>query len=308
MEFLVGLSTPPFTDSKNISFIYTYVRSTQEKNWYALIYSNKEKTLYQVTLDGEIKQTIFLPQKLNILDPETASQDKEALTFFSKGDFTGYEWKRVFHKVLYNNEIQIQFKLSVNETVGAKRNIIYKISVPATYLTNEEWCLFVATLKNKKLNLYINNYLRNSTNLDLNLDTNYVYKNNLFLGCPTGKNDNLNLELNSQSLIWDGYIDAVRIYNYAIEESFIQYFLREKIQGDNLSWNVITPPLQYVDTIERFFKHRVPGHKSNFFNIKITQSEITDPLLRETIEADIRASLLDLIPTNTELLNIEWND
>lgn len=304
--FFVGTDTPT-VDVKHISFIYTYTRSSQTKIWYALIYHSNEKTLYQVTLDGIVKQSIYLPQKLNILETETSRQDREALTFLSKGDFTGYEWKRIFHKVLYDNQIQIQFKIAVNTPTLTNKNTIYKVSVPVSYLANNEWHLIVATLKNKKLNLYIDNYLRDSITLDLELDPTYIYKNNLFIGCPAGKSENLNKEILSQSLIWDGYIDSIRIYDYAIDESFIQYFIKEKIQGDDIIWNIITAPLQYVESIDRFFKHRVPGHKSNFFNIKINQSEITDPLLQETIENDIRAALLEVIPKNTELLGIEWN-
>lgn len=303
--FYVGTDAP-VVDTKNISFIYTYTRSTQEKNWYAMIYHSNEKTLYQVTLDGIVRQSIFLPQKLNILEPVTSRQDRDALTFLSKGDFTGYEWKRIFHKVLYNNQIQIQFKIAANSPTLTNKNIIYKLSVPVNFLTNNEWHLIVATLKNKKLDLYINNFLRDSLKLDPEFNINYIFKNNLYIGCPAGKSDNLNKEINSQSLIWDGYIDSIKIYDYAIDDSFIQYFIKEKIEGDDIIWNIITAPLQYIESIDRFFKHRVPGNKSNYFNIKINQSEITDPKLRETIENDIRTALLNVIPKNTELLNIEW--
>lgn len=303
--FYVGTDAP-IIDIKNISFVYAYTRSSQTKTWYAMIYHSNEKVLYQVTLDGVVKQSIFLPQKLNVLETETRKQDKEALTFLSKGDFTGYEWKRVFNKVLYNNKIQIQFKVAVKIPTSNTRNLIYKVSVPAQTLMNSEWHLIVATYKNKELNLYIDNYLRGTTTIDLEQEINFIYKNNLHIGCPTGKSENLNKEINSQSLIWDGYIDAVKIYDYSINESLIQYFIKEKIQGDDIDWNIITAPLQYVESIDRFFKHRVPGHKSNYFNIKINQSEITDPTLKQTIETDIKAALIDIIPKNTELLNIDW--
>jgi hypothetical protein len=303
----IGLSTINLLETKNISFVYTYDRSTQLKEWYALICHSDEKTLYQVTLDGKIKQTIYLPQNLNILDPITASQDKEALTFKAKGDFTGYEWKRIFHNVLYNNNIQLQFKISANPPTTYNRNTIYKISVPINYLTDKDWNLIVATYKNKELKLYINNYLRDVLTTNPSIDINYIYRNNLIFGCPSGKSENLNKEINSKALIWDGYIDTVRIYDYAIDESLIQYFLKEKIIGNDITWNITTPLLQYVETIDRFFKHRTPGHKSNFFNIKINQSEITDPELRKIIENDIRTAFADTIPVNTELLNIEWN-
>jgi hypothetical protein len=303
--FYVGLDAVT-TDVKNISFIYSYSRSTQTKTWYALIYHSNEKTLYQTTLDGEIKQTIFLPQKLNTLEPVTALQNKEALTFLGKGDFTGYEWKRIFNKVLYDNNIQIQFKVGVNEPTISNKNTIYKVSVPVSYFVNSEWHLIVATLKNRKLSLIVDNYFRDSIEISPELSITYIYKNNFHIGCPTGKSENLNREINSQALIWDGYIDTVRIYDYAIDPSLVQYFIREKIVGDSITWNIPTAPLQYVESIDRFFKHRVPGHKSNFFNIKINQSEITDPQLQQAIENDIRAAFLEIIPKNTDLLNIEW--
>jgi hypothetical protein len=304
--FYVGTNNS-LTDIKNISFIYTYTRSTQAKEWHAMIYHSNEKVLYQVTLDGIVKQSIFLPQKLNILEPETGRQDKESLTFLAKGDFTGYEWKRIFHKILYNNNIQMQFKIAVNPPNLNNRNTIYKVSVPVQFLTNNEWHLIVATLKNKRMSLYINNFLRDSITIQTNLDTSFIYKNSMFIGTPTGKSENFNKEINSQSLIWDGYVDTVRIYDYAIDETLIQYFIKEKIIGDNIIWNITTAPLQYVESIDRFFKHRVPGYKSNYFNIKINQSEINDPNLKQTIEADIRAALLEIIPKNTELLNVEWS-
>jgi hypothetical protein len=305
-EVVIGITdTAPF-ETKNISFVYTYIRNTQQKEWYALICHSSEKTLYQVTLDGNVKQTIFLPQQLNTLDLETARQDKDFLTFLFKGDFTGYEWKRIFHNVLYNNNNQIQFKIAANPPSTYNLNTIYKISVPVNYLTNNDWHLIVATYKNRQLNLYINNYLRDSITTGLEIDINYIYRNNLSIGCPTGKSENLNKEINSQALIWDGYIDTVRIYDYAIDPPFIQYLLKEKIEGDDINWNIITAPLQYIESTERFFKHRPPGHKSNFFNIKINQSNITNPQIQEIIENNIRAAVAEIAPVNTELLNIEW--
>lgn len=306
--FKVGVDQPDMlTEIKNISFIYTYTRSTGSKIWYALIYHSNEKTLYQVTLDGLIKQSIYLPQKLNILEPKTALQNKDTLSFTSKGDFTGYEWKRIFHNVLYKNKPQLQFKIATKEPISSEKTILYKVTVPVDYLENNEWHLFVVTFKDRKLKLYIDNYFRDSIEISPELSVNYFYKNNLHIGCPTGKSENLNKELNSQSLIWDGYIDSIRVYDYAIDETFIQYFIKEKIQGDDIVWNLVTAPLQYVESIDRFFKHRVPGYKSNFFKLKINQTEITDFNLRQAIENDIRAALLEIIPKNTELLSIEWN-
>lgn len=304
--FRIGIrrDTPEF---KNIGFVYSYDRSTGKKEWYAFIYHSDERVLYQTTLDGIVKVSTFLPQKLNILDPETARQNKDLLTFLCKGDFTGYDWKRVFHKVLYNNKVQMQFKVAVNPPNVKSRNSTKKVSVPVDYLVNESWHLITVILKNKNINLYINNYLRGSLQLPAESSISYTYKNNFFIGCPAGRSENINKELVTTSLIWDGYIDSIRFYDYALPEYFIQYFIKEKIVGDNIIWNIITAPLQYVESIDSFFKHKPPGAKSQFFNLKINQPEITDPRLKQSIENDIRAALEQVLPINVELLNIEWN-
>ena len=76
-------------DIKNIGFIKSYDRNKNSFTWYALIYHNFEKMLYQTTLDGFIVANTYLPSKLNTQDPSTTAQDKNLLTFTAQGDFTG---------------------------------------------------------------------------------------------------------------------------------------------------------------------------------------------------------------------------
>lgn len=300
--------TPLTPDTKNISFIYFYDRNTGNKEWNAIIYFNQEKTVYFLTLDGLIKTTTYLPQNLNILDPTTAEQNVDFMTFTGAGDFTGYEWKRIFNKVLYNNKPQLQFKLSGNPPSTNNRNTIYTLSVPVDKLANKEWHLVTAVLRNKTYSLYIDNNLRKTAELPSTIDLTYTFKNNFYIGCPNGRTENLNKEINSQALIWDGYIDTIRIYNYALPEPLIQFFIKEKIIGDDLYWNITTAPLQYIETIERFFKHRAPGFKSNFFKLKINGLNITDSNTRLLVENNIKEAIQATSPINTELLAIEWVD
>lgn len=301
----VGVQTDQL-DEKNISFIKAYNRNTNTFVWYAVTYHNFEKTLYFITLDGNIYNNIYLPQNLNTLNPATQNQNIDLLTFTGKGDFTGYEQKRIFNKILYNNNPQIQFKVAVKSPNRSIPNSIYTLSVPAQYLVSNVWHLITATLKNHTLSLYVDNYLRDSIALPGNLDLNYEYKNDLIIGCPDGKTDNLNKEINSTSVIWNGYIDTIRIYDYAIESKFISFFVREKILATDIVWNIPTAALQYVEVIERFFKHKMPGSKSSFFNLKINGTNITDLTLRSRIENDIKTVILQLKPAYAELLKVEW--
>ena len=306
-SYTVGVQSAEI-DEKNIGFIKSYNREKNNFTWYAIIYHNLEKTLYQVTLDGNIAKTTFLPPKLNILDPVTALQDANALTFTGKGDFTGYENRRIFNKLLYNNNPQLQFKVAVTYPNRSLPYSINTLSVPAHYLVNDVWHLITVTLKNNNLKLFIDNYLRDSLQLLPNAGFNYEFKNDTYIGCPLGKVENLNLEINSKSLIWNGYIDSIRVYDYAIDPKYIQYFVREKTIADNIVWNIRTAALQYVEVVDRFFKHQLPGSKSLFFNIRLTGTKISDPIIRKRIEEDIKLAVSQIKPAYTELLNVEWVD
>jgi hypothetical protein len=306
----IGISQPnTTTNSKNISFINTYDRLTNSFTWYALLYSNIDKILYQADLNGNILKTTNLPNTLYLLDPLTSAQNNNALSFTCKGDFTGYEWRRIFNKTLYTNNSQVQFKLTTR-TPSPFNTLYYTytLSAPAQYLTNNMWHLITATYKNNTLSLFIDDYIRGTLTIPSNLLLNYDFRNNLYIGTPNGKSDNLNREINSTSIIWNGAIDAIKIYDYAIDSTFIKYFIREKTIASDIVWNVQTTPLQYIETIDRFFKHKVPGSKSNFFNIKINGTQIIDPDTRLQIENNIIQSIQTLKPAYTELLNVEWLD
>lgn len=303
--FEIGVQTPNI-NIKNIGFIKSYNRNTNSITWFAIIYHNFEKTLYETTLQGQILKATYLPPKLNILDPATALQNKNILTFTGKGDFTGYEHKRIFNKVLYNNNHQIQFKVAVKYPNRSLPDTIVTLSVPVQYFSNRTWHLITTTLKNNIISIYIDNYLRDSITLPGNIDINYDFKNDLFIGTPTGKSLNYNQEIGTDSIIWNGYIDSVRIYDYAINSKFVQYFVREKTTSSDIEWNIPTAALQYIDVVERFFKHRLPGSKSMFFNLRVTGTGITDPVIRERIEQDLKLAINEFKPGYAELLRVEW--
>jgi hypothetical protein len=182
------------------------------------------------------------------------------------------------------------------------------ISIPAQYFLNGIWQLVTATFKNGVMNLYVNNYLRDSYTIPQNTNLVYNLRNNLIFGCPYGEADNINKEILTSSIIWNGYLDSVKIYDYALDSKFIQYLVREKVKAGDITWNIPTAALQYVEVIDRFFKHKIPGSKSQFFNIKLTGSKITDPAVKQQIEEDIKLAVKQLKPAYTELLRIEWID
>jgi hypothetical protein len=303
--FTIGIKTDTLKP-KNISYIKTYHRDKNTFTWYAIIYHDFEKTLYQVTLDGKIYQSTYLPPLLNINDPATRDQDSKKLTYIGKGDFTGYEHRRIFNKIEFNNNPQIQFKVGIKPDNKLLPYSTYTISVPAQYLTDKNWHLVTATYKNRNLKLYVNELLRDSLVIPNNVSLIYDQKNNLSIGTPNGKSLNYNQEIISTGVIWNGYIDSVKIYDYELNSNFISQFIKEKTFVSDITWNIPTASLSYVEVIEKFFKHRLPGYKTGFFNLRISGSNITDINLRAAIEKDVKRIVNQVKPAYTELLNIEW--
>ena len=302
-SFELGIRQP---DINNVSFIYTYDRVSDKQQWYSLVYRSNEKTLYQVTLDGDIARSSFIPDSTNIVLTPPEKEDKNFMKFNGKGDFTGYEWKRIFNKVLYNNNPQLQFKIIAQKPLRGTPLKTFTLSVPVQYLTDETWHLITGTLKNRTLSLYVDTRLRDEILLPGNYSVSYLRKNDLYIGTPTGKFTNLNTELNSQALIFNGYIDNIRIYDYAIKPSFLNMFVRGYFEGENLIWSIPTSQIQYIEGIERFFKHKAPGSKSIFFKVKLSGLSITDENTRAMIEASIKAAIERTKPAYSELISVEW--
>lgn len=295
-------------NEKNISFIYTYDRAKQTQTWYALIYHNFEKILYQVTLDGFIKRSVYLPLKLDVSITPPSQQQKQRLTFNCRGDFTGYDWKRIFNKKLYNNNPQMQFKIYAQQPIKNSPINLFTLSVPVQYLTNETWHLITCTYSSNKMSLYIDGQLRDTLQVPGNYNLKYLRKNDLYIGTPCGKITNLNYETNSTALIFNGYMDDIKIYDYTINPDFLEIFIRERFIAQDVIWNIPTARLQYVEGIEKFYKHKLPGFKSPFFKIKVSGLQIIDPNIRSQIEVAIKTAIEQTKPAYTELISVEWVD
>jgi hypothetical protein len=156
------------------------------------------------------------------------------------------------------------------------------------------------------MHLYVNGFLINRLTIPADENVANIRNNTFFIGTPNGKTNNLNLELNTSSLIYNGQISNINIYNYAIETKFVPYFTQAITIGEDLIWSAPTEELQYIETIERFFKNKIPGSKSQFFKIKISGTQITNTNTRTLIENYIKAVITQTKPAYTELIAIEW--
>ena len=63
----------------------------------------------------------------------------------------------------------------------------------------------------------------------------------------------------------------------------------------------------YIDEIERTFKFKVPGRKSEFYNIDVRGSNITDESLKSKIVDKVIEHLGNISPAYTKLNKVDWD-
>jgi hypothetical protein len=62
-----------------------------------------------------------------------------------------------------------------------------------------------------------------------------------------------------------------------------------------------------VEAIDKFYQLRLPGSKSQFFNLKIHNLNVSDSV-KEKIENSIRDSIKKIAPLNTSLYKLKFVD
>ena len=136
-----------------------------------------------------------------------------------------------------------------------------------------------------------------------------IFDNTFYVGTePSYGNNKLNENLEDVNYynygnftIKDFYIYNIPLYIYDVAN-----IIRSKNKIQNLSFELPTGKRNYVEQIERTFKFRLPGRKSNLFNVKILDTGITEESLQLDISNNIIESIKEVIPANTKLNKVNW--
>lgn len=303
---------------KKISFYCEYQRRTLSHIWRCIIYytipqsenGQSLPSIHILDINGKIIRTQGAFEFFNLDQLTILNQNQQTFRFSTKGDFTGYEHRRVFYKISpYNNSPQIALKLSLRDR--ANPNYAYKLFKslhPIGDWQSSSWKHLTLTIKNKQYDLYVDG--EHIINFSHNGQYQLSYENQptFFIGSPVGSYFGFNKEIKHNSCIFDGIIQDVKIFDYQLDHFSLQHFLRSVKVTENMLWDLPTPTVQYVETIERMFKNKIPGSKATFFNIKLKGSQITDPQARKIIEQEIRSLVAEIKPTYTDFLSLQWID
>lgn len=313
-EFQVGLDRP--YARKNISFICKYDRANNSREWKCIIYygdsyQNLENPqFYVVDMKGSLNQVVDILSLFDLHTIQMLRQSQEYMEFFGRGDFTGYERRRVFNKISpYNNKPQIILRSMLKDSSGSSLPYTQFKQFYSTKSWNyESWQHIALTLKNRTFSLYNNGLLVAELPYSGKYEMTYELQPSFFIGSPVGAQYGFNQEIGNTTAIFNGLIQDVKIFDYAIESKNLEMFQRAAIPGQNIYWTLPTPSVQYIETIERMFKNKIPGAKSSFFNLKICGTGIKDLTTRAIIEEEIRSIVEKIKPVYANFLKVNWVD
>jgi hypothetical protein len=163
-------------------------------------------------------------------------------------------------------------------------------------------------LRNRSFKIYVNAVKNLELNYTGEYELSYELRPPFYIGTPVGSQSGFNNEIAYTSSIFNGYFEDIKMYDYALKPETLELFLRAALFGQDLYWSMPVPEIQYVEKIERMFKHKLPGAKSQFYSVKINGSKITDQATRAIIEEQIKQIVQQLQPANVDLLKVHWVD
>ncbi len=298
---LTGLE---FGLGKNIDIINEFYNGELNKNLLT-IYS-----LSASNISSEIFKTVTTKIDTEFLSPSSFSDDiltKSSNTFDNNRNINNFNY-------VYNN-----FDAGDTLSVKVKLPQIYDVQTYEEGTLSLKLSSIGPGYHNFTVSLDTTNGLFNllvdGTNIDTYTFQNAQYSfgtlfsNQFFIGTePSYGNNKLNENLKdnnyynySNFTIKDFYIYNKPLYLYETAN-----IIRSKEQINNLYFQLPTGKRSYVENIDKYFKFKLPGRKSNQFNLKILDTGISEKLLQENINNNINENIIDVIPANTRLNNIEW--
>ena len=313
-KFDVGTNVPHL--QKNISFICCYDRATLTRTWKCIIFyadgadiADTPK-IYIYDLNGNQLDTIDTLSLFNREIVENLKQNQGKFNFLGKGDFTGYEHKRVFNQAApYRGNPQLVLKASLRDKSKTELvHPLFKATFPIHNWDKQSWQHIVVVLKNHRFNVY-NNGQEIITLLHPGLyELTYEDQPGFYVGSPGGVQVGFNQEIANYSAIFNGVFESIKIYDYALNPKNLEMFQRAAIPAENMYWTLPTPSIQYIEQIERMFKNKIPGAKASYFRIKLHGSQIKDVETRAIIEQEVRNLISEIKPAYTDFLGIQWID
>jgi hypothetical protein len=299
---------------KNISFMCVYDRGTNTRKWRCVVYyadgpdAQVTPQLYILDMSASLVQTIDILSLFNRNVLSVLNQQQQNFQFMGRGDFTGYERRRVFNNLPpFNGSPALILRASLKDkTKDVLSYVPFKTHVSMSNWDAKSWQHVALILQNRTFKVYVNKSHAASLSYSGQYDLSYDLQPSFFVGTSVGSQAGFNQEVGHVSCIFNGMFEDIKIYDYAMDTKNLDMFQRASIPAQNIYWSLPTPMIQYIEKVERMFKNKIPGAKSNYFRIKLSGTFTKDPQTRIIIEQHVRELVSKIQPMHTNFLGIHW--
>lgn len=292
--------------SRFINFISQ--KENNKETDYAIVVDNQEKTCYLIKADG----TLY--SKINLLILPTVFLSKRnfvraGINFTCYGDFTGYQFQRKF-----NNNYELVWRVKITQASGytvSNMSVDEAVYLPfSTSQIDQGWHYFSFCFDHQKgyIAAYVDGIILNQYKFvpfTRKIKTSYKP---LTVGAVTTDqgllNDTVGMD-DKHKLI--AYIGGLHIYKHSFDQATIDLLYKSTFVNmyKDLTWNINIGKRNYIEQIDKFFMHTMPGSKSKLFNLKIKNFPATQEQ-RDLIEQALHSTIEKITPADTVLHKIKW--
>jgi len=282
------------------SIVFTNEYSIDQYKDFVWVLHSSDNKLFKVSNECIVLKEINLSDYVDIISTKFVGQDRANMVFGINGDCTAFEWQTKYN----SHTPRIEANIVLNEALTGGVSLSY----PASNFVNDEYynIAFTYDSYNSDAKLYVNTTLVDSTSSTTSSEIYYKVENSMLIGANMGTGSSLNSELGVNEYAIVGNVNGLRIYNYILNRFDIKHIELLNYDFHDMVWNMPVGDQSFVEEIERFFKHKLPGMKSQYYNIKLAHLNITDPSTRAIIEGIIRDTVKRVAPAYTELYKIIW--
>lgn len=246
-------------------------------------------------------EDLKLIKKINLVYIENAIKGNAIL-----GDASGYQWHLNFNYSRLEEPGVSQIESVLYTEKGGKIEK-YKNTVPISFLDKSGWNMITYSINKNKAKLYLNAILRSEKDISSGYNFYYPFKSPIKLGCNSGGVDPLGFELKGiEQLYYEGTFGEIRIYEENLNNADIIHIYLSEFSFNDMVWDFRANRQDYIEEIRRVFKFKMPGQKSQFYNIRLKGLNIQNRELRSMIEDIIRKNITKISPLYTTLYKITW--
>lgn len=291
----INTADPMVNATANRQLDFVADLTSEGVKYHAILVDGKSQIIYKIDFDGNIVSKTSSPGVI------------------VNGDFTGFDYQRKYVKPTVDiNSVRVKI-VAKDSTVDSPTPTLITLSSNVSAL-NTGWHHFAITYDETNVaKLYIDGDLADESPVTNKLFYRiYNYNNNpqILLGATSFKTVETLGEYikHTDRFIYNGKIADFRFYNKTLTNSDIKAISKNYLYNQflPLNWNSPSGQRAYIEQIERFFIHRLPGQKSSYYDIKIKNSTITDSNVKSIVENNIKNILSQNTPVYSNLRNIIW--